>query len=359
MLRPIAPRRDLQQLAETPVEHARGQPVDAAARAGSRVVDVQPRHAGLVGRVGDEALVGGESDIGHVPFRRGDHRREFARAGIEFAEALEIRSLVRDRPDRFSVGRVVRVGVGDVFLLAGDRAQLAALQVDLDNDRMRYRHAIHRERLVAVGREIADVPTAAADLRDKAVGGRIARIDHVQIHVGAVAPARRVADRFAVAAPRAEPVARLAVGEQGQLPGIEPIELVELVAALVFLHDQGAVFRRKTGVRHGLGLEADLPPSRAGRTQADQLLGAAEARLREHGTVGRIPAEELGGAEFQIAPCRRGRGLRYRRHLIGDDRRRRRHRRRCRGERRDRDQCREQRGGRWSVHVDLLAPQNL
>ena len=94
---------------------------------------------------------------------------------------------------------------------------------------------VDRHRAAAVGREIGDPPAAALDLGDHPVGRGVARIDHVEIGVGAVAAGRAVADPAAVMAPGAELVAAAAVGEQAQPAGGERVELEELAAADILL----------------------------------------------------------------------------------------------------------------------------
>jgi hypothetical protein len=99
-----------------------------------------------------------------------------------------------------------------------DRRELAAGDIQPPQVALLDRDIFAHHRALAVGREAGDRPAAALDLRDKAVGRRIARVHHVKIGIDAVAARGAVGDPLAVMAEGVEFVAALAIGQQRQAP---------------------------------------------------------------------------------------------------------------------------------------------
>ena len=93
-----------------------------------------------------------------------------------------------------AVGSELGAAISDLAAMVADRRHPSAGEVDEVEVRLGDLQIFDRDRAAIVMREIGEAPAAARNLRDQAVGRGIARVDHVEIGVGAVAPGRAVAD---------------------------------------------------------------------------------------------------------------------------------------------------------------------
>ena len=275
------------------------QRIDGAGAAGARVEQLQSADPGLVHHIGDEAPVGRDAESVDVPPRVGRDGAERAGSGIDCAEALIFGTFVGGHPER-AVRREDGAAIGDVAGCVADRGQAAALEIEQVEIRIGDLLIVDDDGAAAVMGEIHDVPAAALDLRHHPVGRAVARVDDIEVGVGAVAAGRAVADQAAIMAPGAEIVSAAAVGEKLQPPVGEGVELVEFVAANVLLRDQH-VARRGPGSGDRLFLEAQLLAIAERRGDPVELGGVAEARGDQHRSVAVVPA---GEARRCGTPCR-------------------------------------------------------
>ena len=193
------------------------------------------------------------------------------------------------------------------------------------------------------------------DLGDHPVGRGVARVDDVEVGVGAVAAGRAVADPAAVMAPGAELVAAAAVGEQAQPAAGERVELEEFVAADVLLdaeHVAGRATRSRRPARPRSSIARASPIGMATRWSWAVLPNRVVISIeRSRG----VPAGEARGAELHIGPGPRGELGRDRRHAVGDQRRGLLHRRRVAALRERRGQRQERSSAASSFRrMDLL-----
>ena len=68
-----------------------------------------------------------------------------------------------------------------------------------------------------VGRKRADIPAPAFDLSNHPARRWVARVHHIDVIVGAVAPRRRVGNQLSIIAPCVDAVAAFAVGQKRKL----------------------------------------------------------------------------------------------------------------------------------------------
>jgi len=184
------------------------------------------------------------------------------------------------------------------------------------------RERVLDDRLLAARREGRNAPAIAAHLRDKMVAAGHARLDDVDIAVGAVAPRAGVSQPLALAVPLRTVVAALAVGQQSESTGFQRVELEELAAPHVLGDDQRvAAMRGVAAACDRFFLEADLGAVAAGPGDLVQLDRIAEARCDQKAARKRIPPLDCCAARFEI---RRGcvpHSNRHRRHPIERQRR--------------------------------------
>ena len=308
-----APRRNPQS-----ADHALGQARNRAHRASHRIEQLQPRDPRFVDDIGDEAAIGGNLEVLHVPARIGRACGELASLAVDRPQPLEVRTGVAGGPQR-AVGRELRAALGNRLLVIAQRGQLARCQIEQIEIALGHRDIVGHHRRRIIGRKAGDRPAAAADLRHHPGAGGIARIDDVEIGVGAVAAGRAIGQQFAVVAERPHFIAALAIGQQRQAAVLQRVELPELAAAAILADHQRLVIGGIASVQR-LGLKADLPPRHAGAGDRMQLRYIAEPGGDQHRAVIRVPAHEAGGAELHIGPRGIDHALRDRRNAIGNQR---------------------------------------
>ena len=196
------------------------------------------------------------------------------------------------------------------------RRQIEERHVDVGD-----RQILRNDRAFLVGRKRANIPTPAFDFGNHPACRWVARVHHIDVIVGAVAPRRRIGDQLAIIAPCIYAVAAFAVGQQRKLAVLQRIDLVKFIAANIFLRQQYvAGFRSPAAAANGLRLKANLLTGHHRPGDAMQLRGIAETGRNQHGFVGRMPTGEACRTKFHIGPCLRGQFIRHGGDTIGDQR---------------------------------------
>ena len=226
-------------------------------------------------------------------------RGEAAGGEIEAAEALDVAILVRGHPHG-AVGGIFAAAISDGLRMIADRGHAAAGEVELVEFDVGDRAIFGGDGGAVARRDRGDAPAAALDLGDAALRAGVARVDDVEVVVGAVALGRAEADELAVVAPGAERIAALAArGELGQAAVGERVELEEFVAAIVLADEQDVAGRGQAAAER-FGLEADLAAVHHRPGDAVQLVDVAEAGRDQHRAVGGVPPGEAGAARFHV-----------------------------------------------------------
>ncbi|WP_434416091.1 hypothetical protein [Nannocystis pusilla] len=287
-----------------------------------QVVQPQAIDAGLVDDRGQLLAVVADGEALDVPLHRRAERAGLLGGEVEGDELAELALAVGGGDDALAVGGEAGARPDDrhVAGLFGQLGALAGGQVEQPQVALVDRDVLLREDLVAVGGEVRGRPAAALDLGDQLVGGRVARVDDVEVGVLLVAPGRGVGELLAAAGPRAEAVLRGAVGEEGELAvgAIEAPVLRELVAADVLRqHEEAAVAdRRIDGPADAVVEEGELAAIAARHLDLVDLGRFGEAGADQQRVILGVPLERGGRARLGVGADAVGDGPRDRRDVL-------------------------------------------
>ena len=161
----------------------------------------------------------------------------------------------------------------------------------------------------AVGRKAGDFAPASVGEDDALLAGVELADDHVP--VDAVASVRRVCEQAPVAARARRAMEERGVDDEGlecrTRPGVEDMELSELVPGVVHLHEHALALRQKEP-RDGLGQVRELDELAARERPQVELRRAAEVGGDERNRAVRREISRRGGAHFeQVVEIRHGR----------------------------------------------------
>src|SRR5439155_24636336 len=140
---------------------------------------------------------------------------------------------------------------------------LAPAGIDKPEITLVYGHFFDCQERVVIRRPVGNLPTAALILRQQTVGGLVGRVHDIEIEIRAVASRRGVGHDVASVRPDVADIARLAVGEQPDVPGtaLVAIELKPLSTADVFAEDKiTAAVGMVRSTRDAIGEEGQLGP---------------------------------------------------------------------------------------------------
>ena len=268
----------------------------------------QTENAVLVAHVGQVAAVVGDLEGLDVPVRRGELFQPAA-FRIMVAKGLELARTAFERLVGHEVHRLAVRGEREVAergLVSVHRKhlELAARHVDHAGIRLVDRHVLRNQQPRSVRREIQRAPVAAFLQQQPRTAGR--GVANPDVAVGAVARGAGVRDlRAVVREQRAAVLAALAVGEQGgaAVAGIEPVQLRELVPALVLAEDEAGaprLRRRRHQRAQRFGIERQLLAHAQRLAHAMRLAGLGEAgRHQQAAVLG--PAGNAGAARVLVA----------------------------------------------------------
>ena len=277
----------------------------------------------FIGHKRDHRAVGRDLKLIDIPWNVRGERRVFAGRDIDFHEPPELGVLVRRGINRQRIRRKTRAGVGHfVAALMRENRARARLRVGEVEIALVDRHVFQQQQFRVVLRPIRDAPAAAADLDERAVRARIARVQQVNVVVLPVAGGRGVGEQFAAVRPAPAGVARLPIGQQhdASVREIVAIELVEFAAALVLReHNELARLRLIRAACDRLGQKRELRPRAARQLDVMQLRRVRKARRDQHLAPDRMPGIEHRAAKFEITRHRPAQFRRRRRHPFDDE----------------------------------------
>ena len=235
-----------------------------------------------------------------------------ARRELEVGQPLELGLLVGRHVQPLAVGAEGGAAVGHLLgaALRGDERLLARGDVDEPEVALVDRDRLEHHELLVVGRPVGSEPAAALHLEHHPRGGRVLRVHHVDVAVGSVAPGRAEGHAVALVRPGPEAVLRAAAGRElgkGAARDVEPVDLPELVAALV-LGEDDVVRRaaRPAGVADAVRKERELAARAEREAHLVELVRVAEARGDQHLALRRVPGREARRAELGVAAHRVG-----------------------------------------------------
>ena len=140
-------------------------------------------------------------------------------------------------------------------------------------------------------------------MRQQTVGCLVGRVHNIEINIRAVASRRGIGHDVPSVRPDVADIARLAVGEQPDVPGTDlvAIELKPLSTADVFAEDKiTAAVGMVRSTRDAIGEEGQLGPRAAGHLDFVDLRRIGEARADKHLAPRRMPGKDGGTAKLGV-----------------------------------------------------------
>ena len=268
---------------------------------------------------GDPAAVPADIEIGNIPDLLVDQRLEQGCLQIDHAQPLDVTAIIGRGPEP-AVRCEFQPVIADRIAAVGQLAHRASREIDHIELIVADRDIVEDQELLVIRRKVDRKPAAAGRCDQHFCAVRIGRVHQVDVVVQPGALVRAKGDQLAAARPGAETVAALAVGEQPGLAVCKRVNLVDLVAAAVFLEQQSrAIGRIASGIDRFAG-KGQLFALAPGRGDAVQLAGVAKAGRDQHRFCLRVPVDKAGRPIFHIGAGALDHRERNRGNLVGDKR---------------------------------------
>ncbi len=208
---------------------------------GGHVVDMQHIKSVLVRNEGDLLAIVGEIELRHIPGDCGTEIGVLAAGQVDIREPMKLGFFVRRGVDAFAIFAEAAARIRDLLpAFGGQQGFFATVGIHQPEITFICRNVFHHQQFAAVGRPVESAPASTFEFCDDAVRLGLRRIHHPEVHVFACAAGRAVRELAALMPPDHPCITRLAVGEQGDLAGIEviAIKLVELASTHILAEDE-------------------------------------------------------------------------------------------------------------------------